>query len=58
MMRNRAAFQPQSERPRPLSPDILDIARAIGRMMARDDYAREMRAKEAINENGDLRPVL
>lgn len=57
-MGNRAIAPAQAEHPRPISPEILDIARAIGRMMARDDYAREMRAKEAMNEDGDLRPVL
>jgi len=57
-MGRRAPAQAPAEYTRPIAPEILDIARAIGRMMARDDYAREIRAKEAMNEDGDLRPVL
>lgn len=57
-MGKRALAPGPVDAPRPIAPEILDIARAIGRMMARDDYAREMRAKEAMNEDGDLRPVL
>lgn len=57
-MRKKAEALAPAEDLRPISPEILAIARAIGRMMAEEDHEKMIKSREIKDADGHLCPLL